>query len=105
MSPSVMLSEAIRTTSENSVCSGPPLVISTKAEGRAEKSGREWTLRYTRGQMSRLRFAPLDMTNPWRHPDASRPSGPGAAAKNSAGNGTKHLACERQAGTACDGTI
>jgi len=31
------------------------LVISTKAEGRAEKSGREWTMRHIRGQMSRLR--------------------------------------------------
>jgi len=33
----------------------PPYVISTKAEGRAEKSGREWTARRVRGQMSRLR--------------------------------------------------
>jgi hypothetical protein len=30
-------------------------VISTKAEGRAEKSGRARTTRYIRGQMSRLR--------------------------------------------------
>jgi len=42
---------------------GRPLVISTKAEGRVEKSGREWTTRRIRGQMSRLCFAPLDMTN------------------------------------------
>ena len=38
-------------------------VISTKAEGRVEKPGREWTLRQIRGQMSRLRYAPLDMTD------------------------------------------
>jgi hypothetical protein len=38
------------------------IVISTKAGGRVEKSGCEWTTRYIRGQMSRLRFAPLDMT-------------------------------------------
>ena len=38
-------------------------VISTKAEGRAEKSGHEWTTRQIRGQMSRLRCTPLDMTN------------------------------------------
>jgi len=42
------------------------LVISTKAEGRAEKSGREWALRQIPSQMSRLRFAPLDMTNAGR---------------------------------------
>ena len=36
---------------------GHPLVISTKAEGRAEKSGREWTTRQIRSQMSRLRCA------------------------------------------------
>jgi hypothetical protein len=41
----------------------PLLVISTKAEGRAEKSGREWALRQIRNQMSRLRCAPLDMTD------------------------------------------
>jgi hypothetical protein len=38
-------------------------VISTKAEGRAEKSGPERALRQIRGQMSRLRYASLDMTN------------------------------------------
>ena len=38
-------------------------VISTKAEGRAEKSGPEWALRQIRDQMSRLRCASLDMTD------------------------------------------
>jgi hypothetical protein len=38
-------------------------VISTKAEGRVEKSAGEWTTRQIRGQISRLRFAPLEMTN------------------------------------------
>jgi len=59
----------------NFVSVGPCCVISTKAEGRAERvpkrettrlgsqiSGREGALRQIRGQMSRLRFAPLDMT-------------------------------------------
>ena len=43
-------------------------VISTKAAGRVEKSGRECALRQIRGQMSRLRFAPLDMTDSARFP-------------------------------------
>ena len=43
--------------------SGPGVVIPTKAEGRAEESGHEWTTRQIRGQMSRLRSASLDMTN------------------------------------------
>jgi hypothetical protein len=43
--------------------SWPLFVISTKAEGRAEKSGREWALRHIRSQMSRLRCASLDMTD------------------------------------------
>jgi hypothetical protein len=42
---------------------GHPFVISTKAGGRAEKSGREWTTRPIRSQMSRLRCASLDMTD------------------------------------------
>jgi len=37
---------------------GPPLVIPSAAEG----SGCEWEVRHVRRQMSRLRFAPLDMT-------------------------------------------
>ena len=41
--------------------SWPFLVISTKAEGRAEKSGPELTPRQIRGQMSRLRYASLDV--------------------------------------------
>jgi len=53
----------MRTTSERFVDTWVATVISTKAEGRAEKSGGEWALRQIRGQMSRLRFAPLDMTN------------------------------------------
>jgi len=44
------------------------IVIPTKAEGRAEESGREWALREIRGQMSRLRCASLDMTNSARLP-------------------------------------
>jgi hypothetical protein len=59
-------------------------VISTKAEGRAERvpkreltrlgsqeSGWEWTMRHMRGQMSRLRFASLDMTSAGRAAAAS----------------------------------
>ncbi len=50
-------------TSENSVDAGLLVVIPTRAEGRAEESGRGWALRQTRGQMPRLRCASLDMTN------------------------------------------
>ncbi len=42
---------------------GLGVVIPTKAGGRVEKSGCEGTLRQIRGQMPRLRCAPLGMTN------------------------------------------
>jgi len=41
----------------------PGYIISTKTEGRAEESRREPTARHMRGQMSRLRWAALDMTS------------------------------------------
>ncbi len=49
-------------TLENFAGAGFSLVISTKAEGRMEKSGRAGMTRQMRGQMSRLRCASLDMT-------------------------------------------
>ena len=54
----------MRIISEDFAGAGSCLVISTKAEGRAEKSGRGWTTRQIRGQISRLRFASLEMTDP-----------------------------------------
>jgi hypothetical protein len=44
------------------------VVISTKGEARVEKSAREEGEHLIRSQMSRLRFAPLDMTRALAYP-------------------------------------